>query len=257
MLVIKGLVRGMALAAMVLISSFLTPNAEVRAASPEVVAVIGTGRVGGSLGVRLGATHHVVIYGSRHPDDPEVRALLAKSGAGATALSPAAAAAKADLIIFAVPWEAAEAAVKSMGDLSSKVIMDATNPIILDANKRPTEFTLPQSGAELIQSWAPGAHVIKAFDTTNWQVLGDPSIAGGRVSIPLAGDDAGAKARVSTLVTELGFDPVDAGPLRNAKLIEGMALLYIRMKAVSGRDAYEYVLRPRPLRVGAPGLRAE
>jgi predicted dinucleotide-binding enzyme len=248
----------MGFAIAILIVSLVNPGTRARAAdSADAIAIIGTGHVGGGLGARLGAAHHVIIYGSRHPDDPEVRALLARSGAGASALLPAAAAAKAGVIILAVPWPAAEDAIKSMGELSGKVIIDTTNPIARDEHNRPAEFTLPMSGAELIQSWAPGAHVVKAFNTTNWLVLSDPVIAGGPVSIPMAGDDAAAKSRVSALVSEVGFDPVDAGPLRNAKLIEGMALLYIRMKNMDGRDAHEFYLRARPLRAGAPGSKPE
>jgi predicted dinucleotide-binding enzyme len=224
----------------------------------DAIAIIGTGHVGGALGPRLAAAGHTVLYGSRHPEDPEVRALVAKSGRAAAALSPVAAASRAGVIILAVPWGSVESVVKSLGDLTGKVLVDTTNPLGHDDKTNlPVEFNLPMAGAELIQSWAPGAHVVKAFDTTNWQILGDPKLAGGPTSIPIAGDDPAAKRHVAALIRELRFEPVDAGELHNAKLIEGMALLYIRIKRRDGQDAYEIYLRRRPQHAAAPGMAPE
>jgi predicted dinucleotide-binding enzyme len=224
-------------------------------ASPKVdIAIIGTGHVGGTLGIRLAKAGHRVTYGSLNPEDPAVRALVARSGKSASAVAPAIAASRAEVIMLAVPWASAETAVKSLGDLHGKILIDPTNPLGHDEKTNlAVEFSLPMAGAELIQSWAPGSRVVKVFDTTSWLVLANPHIVPGPVSIPIASDDPGAKQLAMDLARELGFDPFDAGNLHNAKLIEGMALLYIRGKHFNGKYAYEYYLRPRRLRSGSPG----
>jgi NADPH-dependent F420 reductase len=242
-------------AAVVGVMVFLSSAPLALAAADKVtIAIIGTGHVGGTLGIRLGRAGHPIVYGSLNAEDPRVLAIVAKSGAQASAVSPAMAASRADVIIFAVPWAAAESSIKSLGDLSGKILIDPTNPLGHDEKtNRAVEFSLPMAGAELIQSWAPGSKVVKAFDTTSWLVLENPRIAGGPVTIPVASDDAGAKRVAMDLAQELGFDALDAGNLHNAKLIEGMALLYIRGKHINGKYAYEYYIRPRPLRSGTPG----
>jgi predicted dinucleotide-binding enzyme len=110
---------------------------------------------------------------------------------------------------------------------------------------REIAVPVPNSGAELLQEWAPGARIVKAFNTVNFRVMKDPAIAGGPVSVPLSGDDEAAKARVAVLVRGIGLDPVDVGPLRTARYTENMALLYVSL-LVRGGTAYEYYLRPRP-----------
>lgn len=115
----------------------------------KTIAIIGTGRVGGSLGPRLGKAGHTVIYGSRTPDDARIRELVAASGTAARALTPAAAAATAPIVMVTTPWVATEAIVKSLGDLQGKVILDTTNPFEF-RDGRDVELPVEGSAAQMI-----------------------------------------------------------------------------------------------------------
>ena len=219
------------------------------AAAASCIAIIGTGNVGGTLGPRFAALGHEVIYGSRSPDAPRVQELVARTGAHARATEPRAAAQACELVVFAVPWEAAEASLKGLGALDGKVIIDVSNPLAVREG-REIALPVPNSGAELLQEWAPGARVVKAFNTVNYRVMGNPAIAGGPVSVPLSGDDEAAKATVAGLVRGIGLEPVDVGPLRTARYTESMALLYVSL-LVRGGPAYEFYLRPRTSGAGS------
>lgn len=222
------------------------------ASGAEVVAVIGTGRVGGALGPQIAKLGNRIVYGSRHPASDRVKTLLGKTGAGATAVSPAKAAAEAQIVVLAVPWKATEETVKALGDLAGKVIIDATNPLKFGPGSQ-IGMAVDTSGGELIQGWAPQAKVVKAFNALGYNVMADPKSAGGPVTIPLAGDDAAAKKRVGELAERMGFETVDVGPLRNARYLEGMAILYIT-PYMSGHPeaAFEYYLRKRTAPLTGP-----
>jgi predicted dinucleotide-binding enzyme len=216
-----------------------------RAATPETVAVIGTGRVGEALGPQFARLGHPVVYGSRDPAQAKVRTLVARTP-GASARSPRDAAAAAQIVVLAVPWHAAQDTVRGLGDLSGKVIIDATNAFA-PGKDRLMAMVVDTSGGELIQSWAPRAKVVKAFNTLQAKVMADPKIAGGPVTLPLCGDDAQAKARVAAIARGMGFETADVGPMRHARWVEGMTILYLT-PAMSGRpqDSFEFYLRPRP-----------
>ncbi len=209
------------------------------------VAVIGPGRVGSALGKRLGTAGWPILYGVRSPEKPEYRDLLAASGAAASLVSPAEAAQRAEIIIFAIPWRSAKAAITSLGSLAGKILIDTTNPLRYEGGVE-FEVDVPHSAAELIQDWAPDALVVKGFNTTNSRILANPSLVDGPITIALAGNDKAAKDRVAELVTDAGFHPVDSGPLFNAHYIEKMAVFYLSFLFQDRPDAIEYYLRPRP-----------
>lgn len=227
----------------VITAIFLIAGAPVQAAT---VAVIGTGDVGGALGPRLAALGYTVVYGSRTPEAERVRALVEGTRGEASAASPAGAAAAADIVILAVPAAVAVEVTKSLGDLAGKLVIDPTNPFRF-TDDRLAVRTIDDSMAERIQAAAPGARVIKAFNTLSWQTMVDPSLAGGPVTIPLAGDDVAAKARVAELVRQLGFEALDVGPARYAREIEGMLILWMNAR-LNGRG-FDYHLRPTPGRL--------
>ncbi len=214
------------------------------AAAGSCIAIIGTGNVGGALGPRFAALGNEIIYGSRTPDAERVRDLVSATGDRARAMVPAEAARACPLIVFAVPWDAAETSFKGLGSLDGKLIVDVTNPLDV-RDGREVALPVPDSGAELLQSLAPGARIVKAFNTVNYRVMKDPSIAGGPVTVPLSGDDAAAKSTVAELVRGIGLEPVDVGPLRTARYTEKLALLYVGLLLREG-PAYEFYLRPRP-----------
>jgi predicted dinucleotide-binding enzyme len=201
--------------------------------------------VGVPLGKRLGQAGWPILYGARNHDREGLAEIVASSGPEARLLSPEAAARGARVILFAVPWTGAREALQALGDLSGKVILDATNPLRYE-NGLEFEVDVPRSAAELIQAWAPGASVVKAFNTTNFRIMANPSVVDGPISIPVAGDDRAAKALAQRLVTDAGFHFADAGPLANAHYLEKMAAFYISAFFQDRPDAFEFYLRPRP-----------
>jgi NADPH-dependent F420 reductase len=207
-------------------------------APAETIALIGTGNVGGALGRRFAENGHTVVYGSRDPQQADVVDLVEQTGHGAVALSPAEAAARSRVVVLAVPWSATEEVVRGLGDLSGKILVDPTNPRVM-ASDGFADYppTLEQgSNAERIASLAPDADVVKAFSTLGFETMQDPRVAEGPVTIPLVGDDRAAKALVGELAREIGLEAVDVGPLRHARIIEG--LHYLRANALGGRINY-------------------
>ena len=207
----------------------------------DTIAVIGTGDVGGALGPEFAAQGHTIVYGSRDPQRGKVKELVEKTGDLASATTPAEAAAQADIVVLAVPGLMVEEITKSLGDLSGKIIIDPTNPLERRMNR--LEHAVDTSNAEIIQAAAPGAYVVKAFNTLNWRTMVDPSSAGGPVSIPLVGDNGRAKKIVAELITGMGLEPIDVGPLRDARWVEGMLILWINNRYGGKRPSFDYHLR--------------
>ncbi len=224
------------------LSVLLTATA-VGTALADTIAIIGTGAVANAIGPMLTAQGHEIVFGSRNPDRDDVRELVAKTGAGAGATTPAEAAADADIVMVAVPWDAVETVVRGLGNLSGKIVIDLTNPrIIGDDGLR--NWAVDSSNAEIIQGLAPGARVVKALNTMNWRTMVDPEATGGPVSVPIVGDDEAAKAKVVALVAGMNLEPIDLGPLRYARIVEGMYLLWGNANTL-GRG-FNYYLRPAP-----------
>lgn len=207
-------------------------------AASETIALIGTGNVGAALGRRFAEQGHAVTYGSRNPADADVVELVRVTGHGAVALAPAEAAARSRVVVVAVPWTAAEDVVRSLGDLSGKIVVDPTNPRVQAADGFADYPPLPDSNAERIARLAPNATVVKAFSTLGAETMLDPSLAKHPVTIPLVGDDRAAKEVIAALVREIGLEPVDVGPLRHARVIEG--LHYLRANAAGGRVNFHF-----------------
>ncbi len=209
----------------------------------EVIAILGTGDMGDSFGPRLAELGYEVVYGSRNPNSKKVVALVEKTGNGASATTNDMAARKADIVFLALPWGPMEQIIKSLGDMEGKTIIDLSWPENEVADDGYFQMTVETSGAELIQGWIPKAMVVKAFGTTGTNVIDDPNDAGGPVTIPIASDHRNAKEVTARIAAELGFDPVDAGPLRMARNIEAMMELYM-VPLTQGRGAgWEFYFR--------------
>jgi predicted dinucleotide-binding enzyme len=212
----------------------------------ETIAVLGTGRVGSALGTHFAQVGHTVIYGSRTPDAERVQKLVARTGANASATTQKEAAQQAELIMLAVPWDATEQVIKNIGNLDGKIIMDATNAIDM-ADDGMLQVSVETSAGELIQSWAPNAFVVKTFNNVNDTLMADPTGIDGPVTVPLAGNSKEAKTRVQEIVTGMGFHSVDAGPIRIARVLEGMVVMKL-VPMFEGRhgERWEYYFRPHP-----------
>lgn len=202
------------------------------AAMSETIAIIGTGNVGGALAVRLGRAGYAVRLGAREGKD--LGELAARVGPSASVDTPARAAAGASVVILAVPGKAVVEAATALGELAGKVVVDATNPVAWSGGPvwaPPAEG----SNAAALAAALPGARVIKAWNTFGAEFHGDPSLPAGPVDVQIAGDDAEARGIVAAIAERAGFTPIDVGPLRNAALLESLAVLWIHLATVGGR----------------------
>ncbi len=192
------------------------------------LAIIGAGTVGAALGTRFRDAGHSVQWGVPNPTDAKYEKF--------DPTDVASAAAGAEVVVLAVPWAAAMQALKSAGNLTGKILIDVTNPIANDfSDLVDLENT---SGAEQVAAWAGGASVVKAFNTIGSNVMENAQFGQHRANVLVAADDAGAKATVLGLARDIGFDPVDAGPLRMARHLESFAWVWITlaMKQGMGRE---------------------
>ncbi len=206
----------------------------------ERIAIIGTGDVAQALGPEFAAQGHTIVYGSRNPDRDTVRELVERTGDSASATTQAEAVSDADIVVLAVPGMLVDEITRSLGDLSDKIIVDPTNPLVREGDA--LGHGVDTSNAEIIQAAAPNAHVVKAFNTLNWRTMVDPERSGGPVSIPLVGDSDEAKQRVAELIEGMGLEPIDLGPLAHARWVEGMLIVWINNR-MSDRDSFDFYLR--------------
>ena len=193
------------------------------------IAIIGAGNVGGALAAASTKAGHQVVLAAADPAHAE----QAAQAAGATAAaSNAEAVHGADVVVLAVPGSAVAAVTAELGAaLDGKTVVDSTNPL----NDTYTGLTTTGvSAAELLQEQAPGAKVVKAFNTIFAGRHASPTENGEPLDAFLAGDDTAAKTQVADLATSLGYRVVDAGGLRMARSLEEMAFLNISLNAGNG-----------------------
>jgi predicted dinucleotide-binding enzyme len=193
------------------------------------LAIFGAGSVGGALGARLAAAGYEIHYGDTNPQSEKTRKLLSEIGANARAGTVAEAARDAEVIILATPWEAVETALHAAGDLTGKIIVDCTNPLRMGASGLELTLGYDTSGAEQIAALAPGAHVVKAFNQTGYANMAQPAYGDRRAVMFVCGDDAVSRAKVRKLSEAVGFETIDAGVLRVARLLEPLAMLWIHL----------------------------
>lgn len=191
------------------------------------IGIIGAGNVGSALARGWIAKGHEVKFGVPDPAANKIGALLVELGTQATAGSVAEAAGFGAVVALAVPWQAAQDAVQNMGSLSGKILLDCTNPIKADFSGLEIGHTT--SAGEMVAQWAAGANVVKIFNTTGANIMADSQFGAQLPVMFYCGDDAGAKKVGAQLASELGFDPVDAGPLTQAAQLEAAAWLWITM----------------------------
>src|SRR5436190_6866114 len=194
------------------------------------IAIIGAGSVGGTLGQAWLKHGEDVVWGLRNAADPKYAALPKER------VKPLAEAVEgAEIVAIATPWSATEAAVKSLGSLAGKIVIDCTNPLGMGPDGLQLVLGFATSAGEQVASWAPGAFVFKSLNTTGASNMGNTADYPVKPLMLVAGDNAAKKPVVLELVGKLGFEPVDAGPLKNARLLEPFAMVWIDQARKRGR----------------------
>jgi 8-hydroxy-5-deazaflavin:NADPH oxidoreductase len=204
------------------------------------IAIIGAGNVGGSLGRAWSAKGHDVVFASRDTNEPKTQAALAATSGRARAAKVDDAVRDAEVVVLAVPFEAVESALKSAGPMTGKILIDCTNPV---------GVALPAgvaSGAEHVSKLAPGARVAKAFNSQGAENIARPRYGDTAATNFYCCDDDAARGVVRQLVADVGFDPVDVGPLKNARLLEAATLLWFAASRTLGtrRVAFRVLREP-------------
>lgn len=136
------------------------------------------------------------------------------------------------MVILALPYGAIDDAIRELADsIGGKTLVDVMNALTADMQLASGCTT---SGAEALQQKAPSAQVVKAFNTQFAQHMDTGGVGGQQLTTFVAGDDTTAKAQVSQMARDIGFDVVDAGPLQNARLLEPLGYFNIQLGYVLG-----------------------
>jgi predicted dinucleotide-binding enzyme len=190
------------------------------------IGIIGSGNVGKALGETWLTKGHRVCF-SYSRDVKKLQAYAAGLGANAAAGTPAQASTFGKVVVLATPWSAVEDALRGVGPLNGKILVDCTNPLKPDLSGLAIGHTT--SAAEEVARRVPAAKVVKAFNTTGAENMRNPQFGSGRATMLVCGDDPGAKAVVAGLARDAGFEVVDAGLLNVARLLEPLAMLWIHL----------------------------
>jgi predicted dinucleotide-binding enzyme len=212
---------------LLLLLCFITP-----AALAETVAVIGTGNVGMAIGTEMAGLGHEVVYGSRSPLSLKTMDLVTKTGNDTKAALPAEAAAEADVVVLAVPGMVTETVASGLGDLSGKLIIDATNPLVFEDDPPVFRYGVATSNGQIVQALHPDALVVKAFNTITWQRMIDPGKP--KPVMPLTGNDAEAKSRVAGWVQAMGMDTIDLGGIEHSRVTEQLVVIMLNNEYSDG-----------------------
>ena len=197
------------------------------------IGVFGRGHVGAALGHALARAGHEVRYGVRDPTqeaDPT-------AGEGVRLLSLAAVAEWGEVLVLGVPYGVVQEVLKAAGDLDGKIIVDPTN-----APKAPTD---ERSSSQIIAGFVPTARLVRAFNTVPAEVMLNPLFENGRAATFVCADDQLARVTVLSLARDIGFDAVDAGPLKSACSIDRLLAVWrvLAFDAGLGRNVAFELLR--------------
>lgn len=198
------------------------------------VGIIGAGNMGSAFARRLSGAGHDVFITSRTLD--EARRVAKTLPEHVEAVEQSGLADRTELLIAATPFAEQVDALRRAGNLSGKTVIDISNPLTADMSGLVVGHTT--SAAEEIAKALGTAKVVKAFNTVFAQLLGTGPAGGARVQVFYASDDENAKRTVRSLIDSMRFEPVDAGPLRNARFLEplGMLNIYFGYMAKMGTD---------------------
>ena len=193
------------------------------------IGILGSGLMGGKLGTLFARAGHDVVF-SYARSEQKLKRRARNAGPSARAGTPGEAAADADAVLLAVHWSRVNDVLGQAGDLSGRVVVTCSMPM----NAADTDLVVAHtsSGAEELATRLPRSHVVSAFNTVPSEVLFGVFKRRRRAvrpSVLYCGDDAHAKKVAASLISDVGFEPVDAGPLRMARYTEPFTLVIARL----------------------------
>jgi predicted dinucleotide-binding enzyme len=193
------------------------------------IGILGSGLMGSKLGTLFVRAGHKVVFSYSHSEQ-KLKRLAREAGKNALAGTPAGATKDADALLLAVHWSRIDDVLKQAGDLSDKIIISCSLPM----NAKDTELIKAHtnSGAEELAKKVKKARVVAAFNTVPSEVLFsifENKRKKNRPNLLYCGDDRNAKKIAAKLISDVGFDPIDAGPLRIARYMEPFALLLAQL----------------------------
>ena len=206
------------------------------------IGILGSGLMGGKLGTIFARAGHEVVF-SYARSEQKLKKLAREAKGSARAGTPREAAQEADAVLLAVHWLRMDDVLNQAGDLSGKAIVSCSLP--MNAGDTGLVVAHTRSGAEELAKKIPKGRVVSAFNTVPSEVLFGVYEArrkATRPSLVYCGDDRSAKAVAAELIQDVGFDPVDAGPLRIARYTEPFALLVAQL-AYEGKGGPELAYR--------------
>jgi 8-hydroxy-5-deazaflavin:NADPH oxidoreductase len=206
------------------------------------IGILGSGLMGAKLGTIFARAGHEVVFSYAQSND-KLKKLAREAQGTVRAGTPGEAAMEADALLLAVHWSRVDDVLKQAGDLSGKVILTCSLP--MDAANTKLIIANNSSGAEELAKKVPRAKIVCAFNTVPSEVLFgvyEAKRKATRPSLVYCGDDQSAKDLAVKLIRDVGFDPVDAGPLRIARYTEPFALLVAQL-AYEGEGGPELAYR--------------
>lgn len=200
------------------------------------IAVLGSGSVGQALARGYQAHGHTVRIGTRQA-----------AVEGVETAPPAEAVEDADLVVLAVRGDAAAGlAAELAGPLGGRVLVDATNPLASSADGPSLFVGTTDSLGERVQRAAPGARVVKAYNTVGNAMMVDPRLPDGPPTMFIAGEDPAAKDVVAALLRETGWDVADLGGIAASRWLEAMCMAWVAYEATSGTWGHAFKLLRAP-----------
>lgn len=192
------------------------------------IGIIGAGSVGGNLGKVFAINGHEVMFGVRNVNSEKVQTLLASIGEKGQAGSVTQAVNYGQIIILAIPWTGIQDVIAQEGHWQDKIVIDTMNPF-----RGEVKISIGEDLAALL----PNTKVVKAFNIIGAEHYLKPQIGDQTASMLICSNDEAAKATVSGLIQEIGFDVVDVGGLENSSLLESLAKLWVTLaRGGMGRD---------------------
>lgn len=211
------------------------------------IGIIGSGIVGQNLGTGFIQHGHTVMMGTRDPNASKIKRWLERVGEHACASSFSDAARFGELLIVATNWAGTENALNLAEEkyFRNKTVIDTTNPLKLLPEGLELALGFNDSAGEQVQRWLPHAQVVKAFNTVGADLMVHPKLLCGPPDMFICGNNATAKHSVSRILSDFGWNTIDVGTIIEARLIEPMALVWIK-QAIGTQSpdfAYKFIHR--------------